>query len=339
MIQNRCIALYSGGLDSILAIKVIQEQGIDVIPILFYTPFFGFDAMKDPESFKKKHADKYGMNIHTIDYTDDIIQILSNPPHGFGKHLNPCIDCKIGMLKKSRHLLETLNASFIITGEVVGQRPMSQRRHTMKIIEKESGLSDILLRPLCARYLPEALPERLGLVKRDALWDLRGRGRKIQIAHALAYGIKEEDIPTPAGGCLLTDEHISIKVKQTFQRCSPSLPGIADIMLDIVGRKFVLDSTTMLVVSRNEEENKLLSTMRYSGNIFLKINEVPGPLCIVRGEVTRENLVLAAGICLRYGKGKGSTGHVGVYGEDPDHMDQSVEAPVFSLDYCRAFQD
>jgi tRNA U34 2-thiouridine synthase MnmA/TrmU len=293
----------------------------------------------DPEGFKRIHADKYGIEIHVIDYTDDIIQILNNPPHGFGKRLNPCIDCKIGMLKKSRYLIESLNASFIITGEVLGQRPMSQRKQTMRIIEKESGLSDILLRPLCARNLEETLPERLGVVRRDALWDLKGRGRKIQIERALAYGIKEEDLPTPAGGCLLTDEQISIKVRHTFDRHSPSLPDMADIMLDIVGRKFALSDTTVLVVSRNERENNLLSMMRHSGNIFLKVLDVPGPLCIARGEVTREILALAAGICLRYGKTRGSAGQVAIYGEDPDHMDKTVEAPVFSPEYCRAFHD
>ncbi len=339
MIQNRCIALYSGGLDSILAIKLMREQGINVVPLFFSSPFFGFDALMDPEGFKRIHADKYGIEIHVIDYTDDIIQILNNPPHGFGKRLNPCIDCKIGMLKKSRHLIETLNASFIITGEVLGQRPMSQRKQTMRIIEKESGLSDILLRPLCARNLEETLPERLGVVRRDALWDLKGRGRKVQIERALAYGIKEEDIPTPAGGCLLTDEQISIKVRHTFDRHSPSLPDMADIMLDIVGRKFALSDTAVLVVSRNERENNLLSMMRHSGNIFIKIFDVPGPLCIARGEITRENLALAAGICLRYGKTRGSAGQVAIYGEDPDHMDQTVEAPVLSPEYCRAFHD
>ena len=339
MIQNRCIALYSGGLDSILAIKIMREQGINVVPLFFSSPFFGFDALKDPEDFKRIHADKYGIEIHIIDYTDDIIQILSNPPHGFGKRLNPCIDCKIGMLKKSRYLIETLNASFIITGEVLGQRPMSQRKQTMRIIEKESGLSDILLRPLCARNLEETLPERLGLVRRDALWDLKGRGRKVQIERALAYGIKEEDIPTPAGGCLLTDEQISIKVRHTFDRYSPSLPDVADIVLDIVGRKFALSDATVLVVSRNERENNILSIMRHSGNIFLKILDAPGPLCIARGEITREILALAAGICLRYGKTRGCAGQIAIYGEDPDHMDQTVKAPILSAEYCRTFHD
>ena len=339
MIQKRCIALYSGGLDSILAIKVMQEQGIEVVPIFFCTPFFGSDALKDPETFQRVHARRYGIHVRVIDYTEDMIQIVSGPRHGFGRHLNPCIDCKIGMLRRAKQLLETLNASFVITGEVLGQRPMSQRRQTMRAIEKESGLEDILLRPLCARNIEETLPERLGIVKRDALWDLQGRGRKIQIERALSYGIGEEDIPTPAGGCLLTDEQIARKIRKTFDRCAPSLPERVDVMLDVVGRKFVFEDSTVLVVARDETESNLVSTMGHPGNVFLKTFDVPGPLCIMRGRCTSENLKRAAGICLRYGKSRGSTGHVAAYGEDSCNLDRTVESPVFSVEYCRTFQD
>ena len=163
--------------------------------------------------------------------------------------------------------------------------------------------------------------------------------RKLLRVNLSSGAIKEEDIPTPAGGCLLTDEQISIKVRHTFDRHSPSLPDIADIILDIVGRKFALSDTTVLVVSRNERENNLLSMMRHSGNIFIKIFDVPGPLCIARGEITREILALAAGICLRYGKTRGCVGQIAIYGEDPDHMDQTVKAPILSAEYCRTFHD
>jgi tRNA-uridine 2-sulfurtransferase len=339
MSKRRCIALYSGGLDSILAIKVIQQQDIDVIPIYFCTPFFGFDTLKDPESFRTMHAEKYGIDIQVIDFTDDMIRIIDNPHHGFGKHLNPCIDCKIGMLKRAKMILEEREASFVITGEVLGQRPMSQRRQIMRAIEKESGLVDLLLRPLCARNLEETLPERLGIVKREELWELTGRGRKIQIERAHAFDIKKEDIPTPAGGCLLTDRRISQKVSHTFGRCSPSLPDSADIMLDVVGRKFILGASTVLMVSRDEGEGELISTIRSPRNVFLKILDVPGPLCILRGEITKEKLETAAGICLRYAKTRGVDGQVAVYGEDPYQMSQTVEAPVFSIEQCKAFHD
>jgi hypothetical protein len=334
--KKRCIALYSGGLDSILAIKILQDQGIDVIPLYFCTPFFGVNVLRKPEPFIKAQEEKFGITPHVIDYTDDMIQIVGRPRHGYGKHLNPCIDCKIGMLKRAKDLMNTMGASFVITGEVLMQRPMSQRRQIMRSIEKESGLLDILLRPLCAQNLAETLPERIGLVKRDGLWKLSGRGRKVQIEQALAYGISEEDIPTPAGGCLLTDENISHRIQHTFERCSPSLPGRQDIMLDIIGRKFVLHDSTIVVVSRDEEENEILSTMKYSGNTFLKISDVPGPLCIIRGALTKEDLSLSAGICLRYSKARGNTGHVALYGDDPFIMNKTVEAPVLTPEYCRA---
>jgi tRNA-uridine 2-sulfurtransferase len=339
MMPKRCIALYSGGLDSILAIKIMEEQGIDVIPLYFCTPFFGFDALRDPETFKKVHEDKYNINIHIIDYTNDIIRIVNEPSHGFGKHLNPCIDCKIGMLRKTKELLGKMDASFVITGEVLGQRPMSQRSDTMNVIEKESGLQGILLRPLCARHLIETLPERMGIVRREGLWNITGRGRKIQIERALAYGIKKEDIPTPAGGCLLTDEQISYKVKRTFARLSPAFPEKADLVADVLGREFMLNGGTILIVGRDEKENEIISTIVYPGNVFLKIDDVPGPLCILRGNDTEENLAWAAGICLRYSKAKGTSGHRVVYGTDPLCMVQSIEAPVFSEGYCKSFQD
>ena len=172
---------------------------------------------------------------------------------------------------------------------------MSQRKQTMRIIEKESGLSDILLRPLCARNLEETLPERIGLVRRDELWDLKGRGRKVQIERALAYGIKEEDIPTPAGGCLLTDEQISMKVRHTFDRHSPSLPDVADIVLDIVGRKFALSDATVLVVSRNERENNILSMMRHSGTYFLRSLMLRGPCALPEVKLREKSLRLQPG--------------------------------------------
>jgi tRNA-uridine 2-sulfurtransferase len=337
--RKRCIALYSGGLDSILAIKIMQDQGIEVIPLYFCTPFFGFDAMRNPDDFAKNHQEKFKINPQIIDYTDDMIEILSNPRHGFGKHLNPCIDCKIGMLKRAQKLLECMDASFVITGEVLMQRPMSQRRQVMRNIEKESGLNDLLLRPLCAINLEETMPERLGTVNREQLWNLSGRGRKPQMDRAVAYGITKEDIPSPAGGCLLTYEQIAKKVKYTFDKHAPKLPARPDIMLDVIGRKFVFDDSTVLIVSRDEKENAILSSMKYQANTFLMIKDVPGPLCIVRGGLTQENLSLSAGICLRYGKAKGNSGHTAIYGNDPDAMVKTMDAPVFSEEFCKTFQD
>lgn len=337
--DKRCLALYSGGLDSILAIKVLAEQGIEAIPLYFCTPFFGLDALIAPEPFMERQREWYGLNVHVLDYTDDMIAILKAPRHGYGKHMNPCIDCKIGMLKRARSLLSTMQASFVVTGEVIGQRPMSQRRPIMRAIEKESGLEDILLRPLCARNLPETLPERLGIVDRGRLWDLSGRGRKIQIERARAYGITGDMIPTPAGGCLLTDVQISQRVRKTYGRCSPGLPARADLLLDVVGRRFALDEGAVLIVGRNDGENQVLATFVHPGNVFVRIADVPGPLCVMRGSAARRNIETAAGICLRYGKARGVPGRTAVFGADPLCPADTVEAPVLMDEECRSLQD
>lgn len=339
LIHRRCLALYSGGLDSILAIKIMEEQGFEVIPLYFCTPFMGLSALVNPDAFVERHSRLYGVMVRIIDYTEDLTAIIKAPRHGFGRHMNPCIDCKIGMLRRASALLEEARASFVITGEVLGQRPMSQRRTILPVIERASGLEGLLLRPLCARHLPMTLPERQGLVDREALWDIRGRGRSIQIERAASYGITGDNIPTPAGGCLLTDRQISRRVRDTFDRVCPGLPSRADLLLDVVGRRFRLDPHTVLVVGRNDEENRIMATFTDPGNVFLAIEDVPGPLCIVRGHAGRENLRLAAGICLRYGKAKGREDRQAVYGMNPLAMNGRVQAPVISEDFCRSLQD
>lgn len=335
---RRCIALYSGGLDSILAIKVIEEQGIEVVPIKFYSPFFGFEIIMDNDAYRHYHMSAFAIDVRLVDFTQDIIKIVKNPHHGYGKHLNPCIDCKIGMLRKAGAMMEDVDASFIITGEVLGQRPMSQRKDSMNVIINESGLKDKILRPLSAKLLKETLPERLSVVNRERLVDISGRGRKDQIMLAEKYRIDKEKIPTPAGGCLLTDEQISLKVRKTYERFHPGLPCKDDIILDVVGRKFSLDESTVLVVSRNDQENKILSKLASPGNIFVKVADVPGPLSILRGTPTKENILKAASICLRYGKGRGSSGHTALFGPDPNNMTGCVESPVVSEEYCATFQ-
>jgi hypothetical protein len=266
-----------------------------------------------------------------------MIEILSNPKHGFGKHLNPCVDCKIGMIRKASSMLASYDASFVATGEVLGQRPMSQRRDTMNVIIKDTGCKDILLRPLCAKLMPPTLPEREGVVDRERLGSLSGRGRKEQLALALKYGIDPTDIPTPAGGCLLTFESMAARVRMTMERFKPGLPSPDDVMLDVVGRKFILDPYTVLMVPRDESESDLVSTMVRPGNVFLKLAEVPGPLCIIRGKITEENLRNAASICLRYTRARGTQGNTALYGSDPHTFENSLEAPVLSDERCKSF--
>ncbi len=338
MSEKRCIALYSGGLDSILAIRMMQDQSIDVIPVFFATPFFGFHALTDPDVFKLYHRQRYALEVEPCDFTEDMISIISNPRHGFGKNINPCIDCKIGMLNKARTMLESLGASFIVTGEVLGQRPMSQRRDTMNVIIKESSLKDILLRPLCAKLFPPTMSEKEGLVDRDLLGDIAGRGRRRQMEMAAGYGIDPSHIPAPAGGCLLTYERTAYRVRQTFRRFRPGLPSRQDLMLDTVGRKFMPDEMTVVVVSRDEGENEKIAHMVCEGNMFIKLSEIPGPLCILRGNITEENLRFGAAVCLRYSRERGKDGHTAMYGPDPDSFTGTVSVPVVTEEYCRRFQ-
>ncbi|HOM28412.1 MAG TPA: hypothetical protein PLS81_03025 [Deltaproteobacteria bacterium] len=336
---KRCIALYSGGLDSILAIRLLERQSFEVAALYFCTPYFGLDALLDPEAFEEKAFKRYGVRVKVVDFTEDMAAIIRAPRHGYGKHLNPCIDCKIGMLRRARGLLETENASFVVTGEVVGQRPMSQRGQVMRLIERESGLEDILLRPLCARLLPPTAPERAGIVDRASLGGIRGRGRKVQMEMARELGIAEHDMPSPAGGCLLTDEQIARKAKITFDSLSPALPSRADLLLDVVGRRFRLKEKTVLVVGRNEQENALIARFVHPGNVFMRMRDVPSPLCILRGEVDASCLETAAAVCLRYTKARGEPGHVVVHGERPDDLANEVAAPVVDEEFVRKLQD
>lgn len=333
MPPRRCLALYSGGLDSILSIKLIAGMGIEVIPLYFATPFFGSQALLEPHKFSTTHLKRYGVRPHIVDYTSDFIAILAKPRYGYGKHFNPCIDCKIGMLKRARTLLSEMQAAFVITGEVLGQRPMSQRRDAMNVIERDAGLKDLLIRPLCARHMPPTEPERSGMVNREALLDIAGRGRTIQEDLARRFGLTE--IPNPAGGCMLTYAQSAHKVRHTFARFAPDLPDAADLWLDVLGRKFMLDERTALVVARNEHECESMALLKHAGNIYLRITDHSGPLCILRGDASPVNIELAAGICLRYSKARGSPIGKAAWGESPLSMEHPVDAPLLAEDMIR----
>ena len=326
--HKRCLALYSGGLDSLVCVKFVRDLGIEVVPLYFATPFFGFNALFSSLEFKEKHFSKFGIVPEIIDYTDDFIKILAAPVHGYGRHMNPCIDCKIGMLKKAKGLLKEYSASFVISGEVLGQRPMSQRKDSMNVIERDSGLKGLLVRPLCARHMPFSIPEKEGIIIKEDMLDITGRGRKRQEELAISYGVLKEDIPSPAGGCLLTYVQIAEKVRQTIDRFSPEIPARADLVMDVVGRKFMIDSNTVMIVPRDEAENNLAEALRFPGNVFIKIDNIPGPTGVIRGNINKGNLEMAASKCLRYTKARGTKGNTASWGESPENMDKSIDVPV-----------
>jgi tRNA U34 2-thiouridine synthase MnmA/TrmU len=299
--QRKAVALISGGLDSMLAARVIQDQGIHVEGINFFTGFCvegHTHAIRKKDKAKDKRnnalwvAEQLGIKLHIVDVIDEYKDVLLNPKHGYGQNLNPCLDCKIFMVNKAQAWawMEENQFDFIITGEVIGQRPKSQRKDTMPVIARESGAEDRLLRPLCAKNLPPTLPEREGWVDRERLFDFHGRNRKpqIQLAHELGF----EEFSQPAGGCcFLTDQAYSNKLTDLWRSRGDRDYELDDILLLKVGRHLRPSSNFKLIVSREEGENHYLNGYRKE---FISMTTVshPGPVALVDGDPTSEDLEL-----------------------------------------------
>jgi len=267
----KAVALFSGGLDSILAVKLIQEQGIEVKGVNFKTPFFGLD-----EAFVI--AKDLDINLEIIDITEELLKILKKPKYGFGKNMNPCIDCHTLMFKKAGEYMNKIGASFILSGEVLGERPMSQNRNSLNIIERESGFEGRILRPLSALLLAETIPEKEGLVDRNKLLDISGRSRKRQMELAAKMGIK--DYPSPAGGCKLTEPAFSKRLRDLF--FTQESFSIKEIELLKLGRHFRLSKDIKLVVGRNKEENEQLQNFFQEGDFLFKAKNLKGPVSLLK---------------------------------------------------------
>ncbi len=286
--KPQVIALFSQGLDSILAIKIIQQQGLKVQAVKFITPFFGYEIKGRELEFCEKIKTVYAIDLTIIDLTENYLKMLSAPQYGYGKNFNPCLDCKIMMLNQARILAEKRQAESIVTGEVVGQRPFSQRRDTMRRIEKLSLTEGLLLRPLSAKLLTPTRAEETGLINREQLFDFSGRGRKPQIA--LAKKLKITDYPTPAGGCLLTDPGFAKRVKTLYQ--GTSIPAAEDLNLLKYGRFYPFESSSFVIVGRNRDDNQQLLTTAAENHFTLHLAEMAGPVAILKGE--KEHLAFAA---------------------------------------------
>jgi len=308
---RKAVALISGGLDSLLAVKVMQEQGIYVEGINFYTGFCvegHTHAIRKKDQQKPKRnnalwsAEQLGIKLHIIDIIDEYKDIVFNPKYGYGANLNPCLDCKIFMVKKAKEWMQANDFDFIITGEVVGQRPKSQRKDTMPVVQHDSGINDLLLRPLCAKNLPPTLPETEGWVEREKLYDFSGRNRKPQIALAKKFGF--EDFAQPAGGCcFLTDEKYSVKLSDLWRSRGEKTYEIDDIMLLKVGRHIRPADHYKIIIAREEGEAKYLQGYKKQYD-SLKTTSHSGPLALIDGTLTADELKLAAAIVARYSKGK-----------------------------------
>lgn len=285
----KALCVFSGGLDSILATEVIRLQGIDVLGLFFETPFF------TPEKAKKSAA-AIQLPLKVVNITDVHLTMVKNPRHGYGENMNPCIDCHALMIRCAGELLETLGADFIITGEVLGQRPMSQNRKALDTVASESGVGGLLLRPLSARHLRMTIPEKEGWVDREALRDWSGRSRKPQMALAKELGI--EEYPLPAGGCLLTDKLFSRRIRDLLSY-SPHC-AVREIELLKIGRHFRIFPGTKLVVGRNKKENETIQGLAAPGDLILKSVSTPGPTVLALGEMSPDAEALAAAITVSY---------------------------------------
>jgi tRNA-specific 2-thiouridylase len=254
--RKRAVLLLSGGLDSTLAARMMLDQGVELFALHFTSPFCTCTRASGSgcRSQAQTVAERMGIPIRTVSKGSEYIEIVRNPRHGRGSGENPCIDCRIFTLRKAREYMEQIGASFLVTGEVVGQRPMSQRSDAFRIIEKRSGCQGLVLRPLSAKVFEPTIAEREGWVDREKLLNLSGRSRKEQIRLAQAWGVG--DFPCPAGGCLLTDKPFSRKVRDLFAHCAE--PDMTDIHLLKIGRHFRLPDGRKAIVARNEEENRKL---------------------------------------------------------------------------------
>jgi len=283
------IALVSGGLDSVLAVKVLQEQNIDIIGVAFETPFF--DARR-----ARLAAEEIGIPLMVLNITDDHMVMLRAPRYGYGKNLNPCIDCHMMMLAKAGEKMKELGADFISTGEVLGQRPMSQNKQSLHIVASRSGYGDYVIRPLSAKLLPETIPEKEGKVDRERLLDIQGRSRKPQLEMAKRYGI--EAYSSPAGGCLLTDPGFSRRLKDLLDHAGDV--KLRDIELLKFGRHLRLNADTKILIGRKERENKAIENLSGPDDCLVKVRDFPGPTVLIPGGCDEETLMRVASFCAVY---------------------------------------
>ncbi len=286
----KALSLLSGGLDSQLAVCVLKEQGIEVHGVVFVSPFFEVAPAR-------RAAGQLGIHLHEVNFLTDIVELLNGPKHGFGKCMNPCIDCHARMLRRAGEMMNEMGFHFLCTGEVLNERPMSQNRQSLDIVAKESGYADHIVRPLSARCLPPTQPELTGLVDRERLLGLQGRGRKPQFELAARYEL--EEYPSPAGGCRLTEPNFCRRLEDLKNH--EGLRGEHSLVLLRYGRHFRLAGGTKLIVGRHERDNAVIEGSAELYDLVLKLEGVPGPTGLLPITAREEEIALAARICARYG--------------------------------------
>ncbi len=296
MKRIKALALFSGGLDSIIAIKLIQNQGINIVAVNFASVFscYAKDGLGVAEA-----ADQMGVPLEVRELGDDYLIMVRKPKHGYCNNMNPCIDCRIFILKKAKKYAEEIGADFIFTGEVLDERPMSQHLSALKVVEEESGLEGNILRPLSAKLLPETIIEKKGLVDRKKLLGIRGRSSKPQLK--LAEELNLKSFPSPAGGCLLTCREYAERLRDLFKNrkcCS-----MADAALLSVGRHFRLGKNK-IIVGRNEMENDVLKTKKARKDYYFEVPDTGSPITILQGAKTKKAVITAAALTAFYSDAK-----------------------------------
>jgi tRNA U34 2-thiouridine synthase MnmA/TrmU len=295
--RGHCIALFSGGLDSALAVLLMLQQNIEVTALTFMT-HFGCDLGDRSSCGSNPYpvAEKYGFNVKLMHLGQKFVDIVENPKFGHGAHMNPCVDCRILMLTEAKNFMAMVNADFIITGEVMGQRPFSQVKDKLFLVLKETGLTGKVLRPLSAKLLPPTDAETSGMIDRDKLEGIRGRGRHRQIELAKQFGL--ENYPNPASGCLLTDEGYSNRLRDLIAHTDRVT--FDDLNLLRAGRHFRLDKQTKVIVGRNEDDNNKILAYKLPNHHVLEAVDVSSPTALLIGPATDENIRKAAMITARY---------------------------------------
>lgn len=320
------LSLLSGGLDSQLAVRVLQRAGADVEGVTFSTPFFSPDAAK-------KAADALGVKLHVVDFTADEIALIENPPHGFGGAMNPCIDCHATMIRRAGEMMTALGYDFVATGEVLGQRPMSQNRQSLGIVEKSSGMKGRLVRPLSALLLDPTIPEEVGKLDRSKLLDISGRCRERQIALAAEFGIV--DYPSPAGGCKLTEEGFGRKLRDLRDH-----EGLADrrlVELLLIARRFRLPGGSSVALGRDKIENAALKAAGLG--VLLSPCNCPGPSALVPEVKSPDDIRLAAELVAAYSRCDRLAADVEILVTIPEGASRRISVPrPYSRDKFKPFQ-
>ncbi len=312
--RSKGLSLLSGGLDSQLAVKILQRAGAEVEGVAFATPFFSPDAAR-------KAASALGIRLHVVDFTADELALVENPPHGFGGAMNPCIDCHAAMIRRAGEMMPALGCDFVATGEVLGQRPMSQNRQSLGIVEKASGMKGRLVRPLSALLLDPTLPEQEGKLDRSSLLDISGRCRDRQIALAAEFGIV--DYPSPAGGCKLTEEGFGRKLRDL--RDHEGLKDRRLVELLLVARRFRLPGGSSVALGRDRTENAALKAAGLG--ILLSSCNCPGPTALMPEAKTQDDVRLAAGLVAAYSRSDRLAADVEILVSLPDGTTHRMPVP------------